>query len=74
MEFIEDLSDRQRGDFEHLRKFLSYGAGKPASVRVRNHPGIEVQVTGCGSASEREFYLDLADAVIAAFDSHGIQP
>ena len=43
-------------------------------VRLHDLPAIEVQVTGHGPLDEREFYSDLADALIAAFESHGIQP
>jgi hypothetical protein len=73
-EFLAELTDRQLGDFDHVRQFLSADAGKTVYVRLRDLPSIEVQVTGRVSSRREEFYSDLADALIAAFESHRIRP
>jgi hypothetical protein len=73
-EFLSELTDRQLGDFDHVRQVLSADAGKTVYVRLRDLPAIEVQVTGRASSSRQQFYSDLADALIAAFDSHHIRP
>ena len=73
-EFLAELADRQLGDFEHVRQVLSAGAGKTAYVRLRDLDAIEVQVTGHVSPRREQFYSDLADALIAAFDAHRIKP
>jgi hypothetical protein len=73
-EFLAELTERQLGDFDHVRQVLSADVGKTVYVRLRNLPAIEAQVSGRGSDSRQEFYSDLADALIAAFDSHRIGP
>lgn len=73
-EFLLELTNRQLGDFEHVRRVLSAGAGKTAYVRLRDFGAIEVQVTGRASHRREQFYSDLADALIAAFDTHRIKP
>jgi len=72
-EFLAELRDRQLGDFDLIRRVLSADAGKTAYVRLRDLPAIEVQVTGRASSRRDAFYSDLADALIAAFDSHRIR-
>lgn len=73
-EFLAELADRQLGDFDHVHQALSADAGKTVYVRLRDLPAIEVQLTGRAASRRREFYSDLADALIAAFDSCRIRP
>jgi hypothetical protein len=73
-EFLAELTDRQLSDFEHVRQVLSAGAGMTVQVRLRELGAIEVQVSGHVSARRGQFYCDLADALIAAFEAHGIKP
>lgn len=73
-EFIEELTERQLPGFEELVRILNAGAAANALVRLRELGPIEVQVTGKITVSSREFYSDLADALVEAFKTHQLGP
>ena len=73
-EFLGELTDGQLRDFEHIHQVLSSGGGKTVAVTLRDHSPIEVAISGRASEHRKTFYSDLADALISAFESHGIKP
>jgi hypothetical protein len=73
-EFITELSEEQLGDYENVIRVLNSGASKIVYVRVRGIPPIEVSVKGTPVKRKAQFYSDIADALIGAFDSKGIKP
>ena len=72
--FIYELTERQLGEFEQLRQILATGAEKTAYVRLRDLVPIEVRISGRAATRRDQFYSDLADALIVAFESHRIKP
>jgi hypothetical protein len=73
-EFHAELIHRQLADFEHVRQILAAGARKTVLVRLRDLPTIQVEVQGRPSDKPAQFYSDLADAPIEAFQSQQVRP
>jgi len=74
VEFINELSDRQLSNFEQVCQTLAFGTSKTVSIKLRDLPSFEVELKGKISSSSRQFYSDLADALIEAFKTKGIKP
>lgn len=73
-EFLQELSDRQLGDFDLVNRTISAGAEKSVYVKLRDLSPFEVRVSGRIAGKRDQFYSDLADALIAAFKSQSMEP
>ncbi len=60
------------GDFEQLRQTLAATGSKKVCIQLPELPLFQVEITG-SVAGQRQFYSDIADALIEAFASQGIQ-
>lgn len=72
-EFIDGVH-KNLGSYEELRNILRSGAGKTIIVNLPSLPAIQVSLSGLAPDSKRVFDSNLADALIAAFESEGIKP
>jgi len=72
-EFIDQLHSKL-GDFEQLRRALAVSGSKTVFIELRELPEFQVEITGSISEKKRQFYSDIADALIEAFQSQGISP
>lgn len=73
-EFLTELTEHQLGTFEKLSALLAAGDTKTVKVQLRDLGAIEVQLAARTARPARQFYSDLADALIVAFDSERIKP
>lgn len=73
-EFLEEITARLLVDFNHLRADLSGGGTRTVVVRLRDLAPIEFELTGRLPSTVRAFHSDLADAIIVALASKGIEP
>ena len=73
-EFIEELSSRQIGSFDEVRRILDAGVKHRVLVTLRGHGPIEVEISGRAPATSRSFYSDVAEAIATAFRSAGVRP
>jgi hypothetical protein len=72
-EFITELSDRQLSDFTSVASALTEGKTVRVPIRLNGLPQIVVEIQGRPS-HKRQFYSDLADAIIDAMDKNGVKP
>jgi hypothetical protein len=72
-EFINGVA-KELGDYQELRNVLDAKAGKTVVVVLPKLPAIEVSLMGSPSTSSRQLDSNLADAMIAAFESQGLKP
>lgn len=72
-DFIHGLT-KELGDYKDLRNLLGGGAGKTVIVTLPNLQAIHVSLFGSAPSSDRQLDSNLADALIAAFESQGIKP
>jgi hypothetical protein len=72
-EFIEELH-RQLGEFSTVRQALQANRSMSATVHVRDLPPISVRLSGAPPKSKKAYFSDLADALIDAFEKHGLKP
>lgn len=73
-EFLAALTDQLPGNANELRAALSGGEARTVLVQLRDLEPVEVQLAGQPPATSREFHSDLADAIISALKSAGVQP
>lgn len=73
-DFLAELTDRQLGDFGQLRAALSVSGTRTVAVQLKGLAPIEMDIAGQPPSTAKEFYSDLADAIIAALQSKGIKP
>lgn len=73
-EFLSEINDRQLGEFKDIYPILTAGAVKTVLVRLRDLPPIEVSLSGRPDERKQQFYSDLADALIDAFEKQRIKP
>jgi hypothetical protein len=72
-DFIAELSDRQLKDFDSVASALTQGKVVRVPVKVKELPEVSVEIQG-RPGGKREFYSDLADAIIDATEKNGIKP
>ena len=72
-DFITELSDRQLSNFTSVASDLTEGKVVRVPVKVKGLPEIVVEIQG-RPGGKREFYSDLADAIIDAMNKNGIKP
>ena len=72
-EFINELHG-QLGEFTTVRESLIAKRGISATVNIRDLAPIFVRLTGVPPKSRREYFSDLADAIINAFGKQGLKP
>ena len=73
-DFLRELTEKQLPDFETIVATLTQGKIIEASVRVGGLPEIIVEIQGRPSSYKQQFFSDLADAIIDAFNKNGIKP
>ena len=73
-EFIDELSKIQLKDFADLKRILDSGNTRAVFISLRHLPPMRIEVSGSAGNSEHQFYSDLADALIDAFQSERIKP
>jgi hypothetical protein len=73
-DFINELSERQLSDYTAVASTLTEGRSVRVPVKVGGLPEIIVEIQGHASPRKNEFYSDLADAIIDAFNKNGIKP
>jgi len=72
-DFITELSERELSDFASTASALTEGKVIRVPVKLKGLSEIVVEIQG-RPATKREFYSDLADAIIDAMDKNGIKP
>ena len=72
-ELISTLMNRELQNLDQLRQTIAFGSSKSVSVKLRDLPTIGITVSGTPSSSDRQFQSDIADALIAAFESKNIR-
>ena len=70
-EFLNELHN-QLGEFRDLQKMIVLSNIKKVSLKLRDLPAIYVEIGGSIPDSKEQFYSDIADALIDAFKSQGI--
>lgn len=71
-EFIEELF-KGLGEVGNVGQVLRAGRKQQATLRLRDLPPFDVELSGRPPTDKHTFYAELPDAVIAAFQSVGMR-
>ena len=73
VEFLEEFHAKV-GDFKQVQEILNSHQKIMASIALRDYPPIQAELSGVSPTSKGQYYSDVADAIIAAFESKSLKP